>query len=520
MVEYQVLARKYRPQYFKDVVGQKTLIETLINAIRFKRLAHAYLFCGSRGTGKTTIARIFAKAINCPNRGPDFEPCNECSSCKEVTSGISLDVIEIDGASHRGIDDIRQINETVGYSPPAGKYKIYLIDEVHMLTKEAFNALLKTLEEPPPAVKFFFATTEPHKVPATILSRCQRFQLNRISAEKIVDKLQAISQDLSLTSDIEALHLIANASEGSLRDAESLFDQIISFQGDSITAGSVRDSLGLMPRESFFALDEAFGGNRLNAAFEISRQVYLKGKDISFFIESLIEHFRTHLLIKLNEPTETQLNQKDREEYERWNALYSTRQCLTILDILIESQQQMKSAPSLQIALEATLLKILRTKMHLSAEELVSRLMELEHRISSPTPPQSIRKPQLDSSLPQKMNLKPEMSTPPAPQPPAPPNPQPNLPPELPQQPTPSPSEVPLQPPAPPIPQPILPPELPKQPTPSPSEIPQPAPPKEAPKAQHIASITEKGHTANHQARYDTLMRFAAVELEGTLKKK
>jgi DNA polymerase-3 subunit gamma/tau len=220
-----------------------------------------------------------------------------------------------------------------------------------------------------------------------------------------------------------------------------------------------------------------------------------------------------------------QLSQKDREQYEKWNALYSTRQCLTILDVLIESQQQMKSAQSLQIVLEATLLKILRTKMHLSAEELVSRLIELEHRISSPNPPQSIKQAQFDSSISQKINVKSEMSTPPAPQPPSPPNPQPNLPPELPQQPTPSPSEIPLQPPAPPNPQPILPPELPQQPTPSPSEIPQPrppqpAPPKETPKAQLIESFTEKGHTANHQARYDTLMRFAAVELEGTLKKK
>ena len=190
MENYQVLARKYRPQKFSEVVGQDPIVTTLKNAIKNKRLAHAYLFCGSRGTGKTTLARVFAKALNCHQPLPDGEPCNQCTSCKEITSGSSLDVLEIDGASHRGIDDVRQINETVGYAASGGGYKIYIIDEVHMLTKEAFNALLKTLEEPPARVMFFFATTEPHKVLPTILSRCQRFNLNRISSEKIVEKLR------------------------------------------------------------------------------------------------------------------------------------------------------------------------------------------------------------------------------------------------------------------------------------------------------------------------------------------
>ena len=229
MSTYQVLARKYRPQHFNEVLGQDAIVTTLKNAIKHNRLAHAYLFCGSRGTGKTTLARVFAKALNCQSPTSDAEPCNKCSSCKEIAAGNALDVLEIDGASHRGIDDIRQINETVGYASSSGKYKIYIIDEVHMLTKEAFNALLKTLEEPPLKVIFLFATTEPHKVLPTILSRCQRFNLNRISLDTIVDKLRQIAIDQNVEIDEEALYLLAQRAEGGLRDAESLFDQIIAF---------------------------------------------------------------------------------------------------------------------------------------------------------------------------------------------------------------------------------------------------------------------------------------------------
>ncbi len=257
MPEYQVLARKYRPQTFAEVIGQEAIITTLKNAIKNKRLAHAYLFCGSRGTGKTTLARILAKALNCQHPTPEGEPCNQCASCKEITSGHSLDVLEIDGASHRGIDDVRQINETVGYATSSGCYKIYIIDEVHMLTKEAFNALLKTLEEPPPKVLFFFATTEPHKVLPTILSRCQRFNLTRIPLEKIASKLREICQDLGIAIDEAALRLIAGRAEGGLRNAESLLDQIISFHEGPISLESAAAILGVMSRDSLFALDSA-----------------------------------------------------------------------------------------------------------------------------------------------------------------------------------------------------------------------------------------------------------------------
>ncbi len=251
MSEYKVLARKYRPKNFSEVLGQDAIVTTLKNAIKHKRIAHAYLFCGSRGTGKTTLARVFAKALNCHNLNGDLEPCSECPSCKEIASGSSIDVIEIDGASHRGIDDIRQINENVGYTTSHGDYKIYIIDEVHMLTKEAFNALLKTLEEPPEKVIFFFATTEPHKVLPTILSRCQRFNLNRISNEKIIEKLKKIVIDQNVDTSEEVLQLIAERAEGGLRDAESIFDQMLSFHEGTLTIENARAILGIVPREAF-----------------------------------------------------------------------------------------------------------------------------------------------------------------------------------------------------------------------------------------------------------------------------
>ncbi|MDR3624270.1 MAG: DNA polymerase III subunit gamma/tau [Chlamydiales bacterium] len=385
MQKYQVLARKYRPQQFCDVVGQEALVTTLVNAIKFERLAHAYLFCGSRGCGKTSIARIFAKALNCSNLSKDFEPCNACPSCKEITAGCSLDVLEIDGASNRGIDDIRSINETVSYSPSSGKYKIYLIDEVHMLTKEAFNALLKTLEEPPATVKFFFATTEPHKIPSTILSRCQRFQLLRISLDKIVEKLRKIAKDVKVDVDTEALLLIAKNAEGSLRDAESLFDQIISFEKEKITTESIIHVFGLMPTETFFKLDLAGKKGDLACAFDIAHQVFLEGKNIFHFLDGLIEHFRNLLLVKVSPLTIAHqvFSPADRETYQKHGAFYSQEQCLDLLNYLIETRQEMKNTNLSQIALEAILLHILRSHGRISVEVLTKKLSEIEQTIQS-----------------------------------------------------------------------------------------------------------------------------------------
>lgn len=408
MAQYQVLARKYRPQRFSEVIGQDPIITTLKNGIKNKRLAHAYLFCGSRGTGKTTLARIFAKALNCLNPTLDGEPCNECSSCKEITSGHSLDVLEIDGASHRGIDDVRQINETVGYATSSGGYKIYIIDEVHMLTKEAFNALLKTLEEPPPKVMFFFATTEPHKVLPTILSRCQRFNLNRIPTNKIVKKLTEICHDLHIKAHEEALLLIARQAEGGLRDAESLLDQMIAFHEGEISLEVVAAVFGLMPQDTFFNLDHAGKSGNLNLAFEVANQVFSQGKDLCHFIESLTEHFRTLLMIKISGKTAPflELSEENSLKYEASAKLYSQEQIVNILDDLLEAQHQIRFTSSSRIALEALLLRILRSHQRLPIEYLVRRLTELEKTITiGSAPPQTIQQPPAQQPLLQQQPL-------------------------------------------------------------------------------------------------------------------
>lgn len=399
-IEYQVLARKFRPQSFKNILGQNAIVQTLKNAIKNHRLAHAYIFCGSRGTGKTTLARVFAKALNCSHPTADFEPCNECSSCKEITSGNSLDVLEIDGASHRGIDDIRQINETVGYTASSGKYKIYIIDEVHMLTKEAFNALLKTLEEPPPKVKFFFATTEPHKVLPTILSRCQRFNLNRIPLENIISKLKYICDQQQIQIEGEAIRLLAQRAEGGLRDAESLLDQIIAFHEGAISAASIAEILGIMPKQVYFELDKAGKEGNLAKAFEVAEQVFSQGKDLTFFLEGLADHFRTLSIVKISGKGTSYLNVLPEEyvNYETSAKLYTQEQCMNILDMLTDSQQQIRFMPSPRIALEAVLLKILRIHQRLPIEFLIRRLSELEKLISASTDiQQTEQEPSLDT---------------------------------------------------------------------------------------------------------------------------
>ncbi len=379
---YQTIPRKYRPQTFAAVVGQAAIVTTLKNALRFKRLAHAYLFCGSRGTGKTTLARVFAKALNCHQLSSDCEPCNQCPSCQEINSGRSLDVLEIDGASNRGIDDIRQINETIGYAPSSGKYKIYIIDEVHMLTKEAFNALLKTLEEPPANVKFFFATTEAHKVLPTIVSRCQRFDLSRIRPEAITQKLASIAQDLGINCQEEALQMIAHLSEGSLRDSESLLDQIICYAEPPITLEKVMQSTGIVSRSALFTLDNAFAQQNYACAFDLAHDIFSSGKDLSFFLDTLIEHYRTLLQIQLKQ-NPAFFHPKEREHYATFATVYTEQQCLYILDYLLHWQQQMNRIPFKRISLEMILLHIIRSKHRLTSATLVQRLCELEQKFTS-----------------------------------------------------------------------------------------------------------------------------------------
>ncbi len=381
---YQTFTRKYRPQKFQEVVGQEAIVTTLKNAIRLKRSAHAYLFSGSRGVGKTTLARLFAKALNCQNLDGQIEPCNECVSCKEIASSRSMDVIEIDGASNRGIDDMRQINETITYAPARG-YKIYIIDEVHMLTKEAFNALLKTLEEPPPAVKFFFATTEAHKVLPTIISRCQRFDLTQISHESIVTKLQAIAKESSREVEEEAMHLIARFSEGSLRDAESFLDQIFCFEEGPIATKIIHQTLGATPYEYFFRLDLAIQERRLSFAFECIDSLVKTGKDFFYFTEELIEHFRRLLLIKMGQISLLPLSDALKKEYQKKESLYTQDELLSILDHLMNALQTLQRSVFKRASLEFLLLDVIRSKERISLPSLVRRLIDLEKGIARET---------------------------------------------------------------------------------------------------------------------------------------
>jgi DNA polymerase-3 subunit gamma/tau len=294
-VSYRVFARKYRPQTFAEVVGQEHITRTLQNAVNSSRLAQAYLFVGPRGIGKTSTARIMAKALNCEN-GPTSEPCGKCPACLEIAEGRSLDVIEIDGASNNGVENIRDLRDSAAYAPARGKFKIYLIDEVHMLSTGAFNALLKTLEEPPPHVKFIFATTEAQKVPATITSRCQRFDLRRIPAHLIKKHLLFIAENEKIQLDGEAADAIARGAEGGLRDAESMLDQMVAFCGEHIRAVDVMDVFGFTPHEVVVSLtDSLFAGNASAALDTVAAQSNL-GKDLSRLTAELVSHLRDLLV--------------------------------------------------------------------------------------------------------------------------------------------------------------------------------------------------------------------------------
>ncbi len=479
--EYQVISRRYRPQKFTDVIGHEAVIRTLQNAIREKRLAHAYLFSGSRGTGKTTLARILARAINCLE-SKDQEPCNTCTSCKEILAGNSLDVIEIDGASNRGIDDIRKISESASYATATGGYRIYIIDEVHMLTKEAFNALLKTLEEPPPQVKFFFATTEPHKLPATIRSRCQKFELSRIPLKDIVVKLARVAKDLKRDIDEEALFIIATNAEGGLRDAESLLDQVFAFHDGKVTAADTAALLGSVSLDLFFKLDQAGKERKITAAFEIAQEVFEGGKNITHFVESLLEHFRNLLALQIAGPSAPYLSLTEdlKKRYAESAKLYTEEACLYILDLLIAAQEKFRFAPNPRASLEALLLTIIRSHSRISIESLTKRLIELEKGAPPPTAPP------LPQPLTQAPKPKSSITI------------------------DPSPTFADLGKKAPPSP-----PPKPKQ--------------EEAPKAPAVASHAVANHAvanhavANHAVaspeRIDTILQFAAVELEGNIEK-
>lgn len=385
MSGYQVIARKYRPQRFEEVVGQDHVTRTLSHAINKQRIAHAYLFCGPRGTGKTTLARIFAKCLNCTD-GPKSDFPDDDPRCKEISEGRSLDVIEIDGASNRGIEEIRELRDTVNYAPAVSPYKIFIIDEVHMLTKEAFNALLKTLEEPPEHVKFMFATTEPEKVLPTILSRCQRFDLRRIAAPQIVSQLQKIADSEGIRIEEAALQAIARGADGGMRDAQSTLDQLISFCGDEVEEKDVLSMFGLTSRDQILRLSEAIiVQDKLSILNEL-RALVQNGKDLGRLLADLQEYFR-HLMILKVSNSNNQLEGVSEAELasllEHAKGL-SDHQILRLLETLSETDYRLRETSAKRIAVEIGLIKAAESLASKSIDEVIRALKKL--RENRPTP--------------------------------------------------------------------------------------------------------------------------------------
>ena len=384
-MSYQVIARKYRPQRFSDVVGQEHVTRTLTNAIEQKRIAHAYLFVGPRGTGKTTIARIFSKCLNCSD-GPKVDFSDQDPRCIEISEGRSLDVLEIDGASNRGIDEIRELRDTAAYAPTNSRFKIYIIDEVHMLTREAFNALLKTLEEPPPHVKFMFATTEPEKVLQTILSRCQRFDLRRIPIPLIIKQLNYICKNEGVESDELALEAIARGAEGCLRDAESSLDQLISFCGNHLSEKDVLGTFGLASRNEIQKLTDAILRSDIEQALKTLHFLLDNGKDVNRLNSDILNHFRNLMLFNVSGGERTLMEVSDDE----WGYLQVQAKCVTldeltkIMDIFITNEWKLSSAASRSLVLELSLVEAIQAKNAISIDTLLEKLIELKNNNLTP----------------------------------------------------------------------------------------------------------------------------------------
>ena len=377
-MSYQVLARKYRPQRFEDVVGQEHVTRTLANAIKSGRIAHAYLFTGPRGTGKTTLARIFAKCLNATD-GPRVDFADDDPKANEITEGRSLDVLEIDGASNNGVEQVRDLRETCQYVPASSKFKIYIIDEVHMLTTAAFNALLKTLEEPPAHVKFLFATTDPEKVLATILSRCQRFDLRRIPIPLIVAHLGEIAKKEGIKIEPEALHAIARGADGGMRDAESTLDQLISFCGDTIVEADVLSMFGLAAQGQLLALVEAILSADGTTAIRELNQLATGGKDLGRLVSDLLNHFRNLMLFLIagRKADQIEASEAELEAIRRQAEGLEVEQARRIMEVLAECEWKLRDASSKKIVIEIALLKAIEARHALSIDAVLKQLNAL-----------------------------------------------------------------------------------------------------------------------------------------------
>ncbi|HZW39278.1 MAG TPA: DNA polymerase III subunit gamma/tau [Ignavibacteriaceae bacterium] len=371
-----VTARKWRPQKFNDVVGQEHITTTLKNAIKNNRIAHAYLFTGPRGVGKTTTARILAKTLNCTNP-VDFEACGECEMCQNIQNGQTLDIIEIDGASNRGIDEIKNLRESVKFAPARGKYKVYIIDEVHMLTRESFNAFLKTLEEPPSHTIFIFATTDIHKVPLTIISRCQRYDFRRIQLDTIKELLNKIAIAENIQIDDTSLTIIAKKADGALRDAESYFDQVVAFCGDKIDHHTIAKMLNLVDDEIYFDISDAVINKNFKVVFEVSKKIYENGWNFVDFVDGLTEHFRNIMTVILTQNSDLiEAAQIYKTRYLNYIDQFSEGDLLRLLNYLNKVNQELKYSQNQKLKVEISLAHMIGLERSSTISSLLSKISE------------------------------------------------------------------------------------------------------------------------------------------------
>lgn len=386
-MSYVVLARKWRPQSFEDVIGQPHVVQTLRNAISEQRIAHAYLFSGARGVGKTSVARILAKALNCA-RGPSPIPCNDCESCEEITASRSLDVLEIDGASNRGINEIRELRDNVRYLPSRSTYKIYIIDEVHMLTGEAFNALLKTLEEPPAHVIFIFATTEPHRIPITIISRCQGFDFRRLSSAAIVDHLRHMAAEEGIDISEASLRVLAREAEGSMRDAQSLLEQVLAFSGKKISNQDLLEVLGIVDRRAVAEVAAALLGGDARRCLEMVENLYSYGHDLRRFCQELAAHFRNLLVLKLSsEPRHlVELTDAELSELETQAKESSSATLQQFFHLLMRAEEEIRRSSNQKLVLEMTLLRLVQLPRVMDIDQIIGHVEQLEERLAAGPP--------------------------------------------------------------------------------------------------------------------------------------
>ncbi len=381
---HKALYREYRPKKFDDVIGQSHITKTLKNQIENNNLGHAYIFSGTRGTGKTSTAKIFSRAINCENK-INQEPCNECDTCKLILNEKTIDVVEIDAASNNSVDDIRELRENVKYSPTNMKYKVYIIDEVHMLSSGAFNALLKTLEEPPSYVIFILATTDPQKIPATIVSRCQRFNFKRVTVKDMTLKMENICKNENILFDVEALNLIARNSQGALRDALSILEQCISFSDGKIVYEDVVEILGTASLDKLFEISESIINQDSKRSIKILNDFILWGKDIKILLNDLIEHFRNIMICKISDDLDDIISYSNElvlRLKEQAN-LVSIDELIRIINILSNTQDEIKYSTNQRVLLEVCIMKIAQPRFEETKEALIKRIENLENIINN-----------------------------------------------------------------------------------------------------------------------------------------